>query len=261
MVAPARRPPCRATARRRPSCPRAWRPPRGTRRRARSARGAAGWSSRPKLRAASAPAVVTMFQPARPPLTWSSEAKRRARLNGSLYVVEAVAISPIRLGRRRRARSAARSARALPGGRRPMSPHSTGQSARKTRVELAALGDLREVLVVARRRGGANGSLSGSRHDASWWPGAHQERVEVQVPWWSWVMRLPVSRARRRAGRGGDSGGVRPGRRAARGGGAEVAGRRVAVVGELDPVVRGRSGPRRARAPGRPARSPRRRRG
>ena len=38
-----------------------------------------------------------MFQPARPPLMWSSEPNWRARLNGSVYVVEAVAISPIRL--------------------------------------------------------------------------------------------------------------------------------------------------------------------
>ena len=37
-----------------------------------------------------------MFQPARPLLRWSSEANSRARLYGSLYVVEAVAISPIR---------------------------------------------------------------------------------------------------------------------------------------------------------------------
>ena len=37
-----------------------------------------------------------MFQPARPPLRWSSEANSRARLYGSVYVVEAVAIRPIR---------------------------------------------------------------------------------------------------------------------------------------------------------------------
>jgi hypothetical protein len=35
--------------------------------------------SRPKLAASSAPADVTMFQPARPPLMWSREAKLRAR--------------------------------------------------------------------------------------------------------------------------------------------------------------------------------------
>ncbi|CPU66375.1 Uncharacterised protein [Mycobacteroides abscessus] len=40
----------------------------------------AGWSSRPKLRAISGPAVVTTFHPARPPETWSIDAKRRARL-------------------------------------------------------------------------------------------------------------------------------------------------------------------------------------
>ena len=38
-----------------------------------------------------------MFQPARPPLMWSSEAYLRAMWNGSLYVVEAVATRPMRL--------------------------------------------------------------------------------------------------------------------------------------------------------------------
>ena len=36
-----------------------------------------------------------MFQPARPPLMWSSEAKRRAMWNGASKVVEPVAIRPI----------------------------------------------------------------------------------------------------------------------------------------------------------------------
>ena len=36
-----------------------------------------------------------MFQPARPPERWSSEANFRARWYGSLYVVDAVAISPM----------------------------------------------------------------------------------------------------------------------------------------------------------------------
>jgi hypothetical protein len=40
---------------------------------------------------ASASAPVTMFQPARPALIWSSEPKQRARLYGSVYVVDAVA--------------------------------------------------------------------------------------------------------------------------------------------------------------------------
>jgi hypothetical protein len=38
--------------------------------------------------------LVTTFQPARPPLMWSSEANRRARLNGELYVELAVPMSP-----------------------------------------------------------------------------------------------------------------------------------------------------------------------
>ena len=37
-----------------------------------------------------------MFQPARPSLIWSSEAKRRATWYGSSKVVDAVAIRPIR---------------------------------------------------------------------------------------------------------------------------------------------------------------------
>ena len=42
-----------------------------------------GTSESPKLCAASVLNVVTMFQPARPPEIWSSEANRRARLYGS----------------------------------------------------------------------------------------------------------------------------------------------------------------------------------
>jgi hypothetical protein len=41
--------------------------------------------------------VVTMFQPARPSLRWSSEAKRRRGDKGSSKVVEAVAIRPMLL--------------------------------------------------------------------------------------------------------------------------------------------------------------------
>ena len=40
--------------------------------------------------------LVTTFQPARPRLIRSSEAKRRARLNGELYDVVAVPTSPMR---------------------------------------------------------------------------------------------------------------------------------------------------------------------
>ncbi len=55
-----------------------------------------GWDSWPKFAAASAAAVVTTFQPARPPLMVSSVANRRARLYGSSYVVDAVATRPTR---------------------------------------------------------------------------------------------------------------------------------------------------------------------
>jgi hypothetical protein len=51
--------------------------------------------SRLKFCAARSPAEVTMFQPARPPLMWSSEVNQRARLYGSLKPVDAVAISPM----------------------------------------------------------------------------------------------------------------------------------------------------------------------
>ena len=76
-----------------------------------------------------------MFQPARPPLTTSSEAKRRARLKGSLYVVDAVAIRPIRLVAIAIAVSSTVGSIA-PEGRRPMSPQSTGVSAKKTESSL-----------------------------------------------------------------------------------------------------------------------------
>src|SRR3954451_15851094 len=56
-----------------------------------------GLLSRPKLAASCGVAEVTMFQPARPPLTWSTDASRRARLYGSLYVDDTVAMSPILL--------------------------------------------------------------------------------------------------------------------------------------------------------------------
>jgi hypothetical protein len=39
--------------------------------------------------------LVTTFQPARPRLMWSSEAKRRATLNGELYVELSVPTSPM----------------------------------------------------------------------------------------------------------------------------------------------------------------------
>jgi hypothetical protein len=85
----------------------------------------------PKLRAASAPAVVTTFQPARPPLTTSADAKRRARLKGSLYVVDAVAISPIfSVAAATAVRSTVGSS--FPAGRRPTLPKITGESAKKT---------------------------------------------------------------------------------------------------------------------------------
>ncbi len=58
-------------------------------------------SVNPKFSAASGFEVVTRFQPARPPLIWSSDAKRRAIMKAGSKVVEAVnaaATVPISIG-------------------------------------------------------------------------------------------------------------------------------------------------------------------
>jgi hypothetical protein len=72
-----------------------------------------------------------MFHPARPPLTWSSEAKRRARLYGELYVVDAVAIRPTCSVAVASTVSSV-SGSITPAGRCATSPHSAGLSARKS---------------------------------------------------------------------------------------------------------------------------------
>ncbi len=78
---------------------------------------------------------MTTFQPARPPLTWSTLANRRARLYGSLYVVDAVAISPIREVAAAIAVSSTVGS-SEPAGRRPTLPNSTGESAKKIESNL-----------------------------------------------------------------------------------------------------------------------------
>src|SRR5229473_2100978 len=60
----------------------------------------------PKFNPATASEVVTMFQPTRPWLTWSSVRIDRARLYGWLNVVEAVRTSPKCWVERARRRSA-----------------------------------------------------------------------------------------------------------------------------------------------------------
>ena len=77
-----------------------------------------------------------MFQPARPPLTWSTDASRRARLYGSLYVDETVAISPIRLVCCDSAVSRV-SGSSWPGGRNSPLPVSAGPSARNSESNFA----------------------------------------------------------------------------------------------------------------------------
>ena len=143
-------------ARRRPSCPRAWRPPRGTRRPARSARRAPAGRPARSCAAASGPAVVTTFQPARPPLTWSTRGEAagqvervvvrrgRGRDQPDPLVAMAIAVSST-VGS------------SAPAGRRPTSPKSTGESAKNTESSFAALGDLRQLAGSAGRRGGRTG--------------------------------------------------------------------------------------------------------
>jgi hypothetical protein len=121
------------------------------------------------LRAASSVAVVTMFHPARPLLTWSREANRRARLYGELYEVDAVAMSPMR------SVTPANTVSSVRGSRN--AERSTADVAvelrlvrEEERVERAAFSNPGEVRVVATSVA-ANGSLSVSRHDASWCPG------------------------------------------------------------------------------------------
>ena len=205
-------PPCRRRARRPPRCPRAWATPRGTPPPARSARACAGCSSRLKLRAASGPAVVTTFQPARPPLTWSSEANRRARLYGSLYVVDAVAISPIRsVAAGERGQQHGRLQRA---GRPPADVPDQHRASRRRRSSRAcrarrSRGQLLVVRDVERARTGrspaAATTLRGGRR-------AHQERVQVQQLGLSSVMSVDSrSPGRREAASSGTRRSANPG--------------------------------------------------
>ena len=78
-----------------------------------------------------------MFHPARPFETWSTEASRRARAYGSLYVVDAVAIRPILVV------AAATAVRTVNGSNCPDArnspvPMATEPSARKIESNLAA---------------------------------------------------------------------------------------------------------------------------
>ncbi len=90
-----------------------------------------GEVSKPKFAPASRAAVVTTFQPARPWLIASSDANRRARLYGDSYVVDAVAIRPIRSVTAAIAASRIVGSR-VSGGRRAGLLKSDGLSAKKT---------------------------------------------------------------------------------------------------------------------------------
>ncbi len=109
-----------------------------------------------------------MFQPARPPLTWSSVAKRRARLKGSLYDVDAVAMSPMRVVAIAIAVSSTVGSSA-PAGRLPTSPKRAGESAKNTE-SIRPRSAVRASSTKCRTSVLLRASLSGSRQDASWWP-------------------------------------------------------------------------------------------
>jgi hypothetical protein len=120
-----------------------------------------------------------MFQPARPPLTWSTDASRRARLYGSLYVDDTVAMSPILLVAWDRAVSSV-SGSSWPGGRNSPVPMIAGPSARNSESNLAFSAN-RASLIQCCRSKSARGLPAGSRHDASWWPASMRKALR-----WSW---------------------------------------------------------------------------
>lgn len=78
-----------------------------------------------------------MFQPARPLEMWSRVANARARVKGSEYVVEAVAISPIRSVRAAIAASSRIGSRAS-AARFSTLPVTAGMSAKKMASKAAA---------------------------------------------------------------------------------------------------------------------------
>ena len=79
-----------------------------------------------------------MFHPARPPEMWSRPAKRRATSKGCPYVVDAVAMSPIRSVDAASAASSVSGSRRLAPERRRTSPMSASASARNTESNFAA---------------------------------------------------------------------------------------------------------------------------
>jgi hypothetical protein len=79
-----------------------------------------------------------MFQPALPPETWSSPAKRRATSNGCPYVVDAVAMSPIREVVAASAESSVSGSIRLAAERRRTSPMSASASARNSESNFAS---------------------------------------------------------------------------------------------------------------------------
>ena len=118
-----------------------------------------------------------MFQPARPPLMWSSEANLRATWKGSLYVVDAVAISPMW------SVTAARAASSVSGSSPPSAlcrtlPSRARPSARNTESSLP-----RSAIVASswkwRRSVTWRGSVSGMPPGRLVVADAHEEGVQM----------------------------------------------------------------------------------
>ncbi len=116
-----------------------------------------------------------MFHPARPPERWSSPANRRATSKGCPYVVDAVAMSPIRSVEAASAASSVSGSIRLAPDRLRTSPMSASASARKTESNFAASA-IRVTRWWCARLTTASGSDSGSRHAASWWPASCRNR-------------------------------------------------------------------------------------
>ena len=134
----------------------------------------------PKFAASSGVAEVTMFQPARPPLTWSTDASRRARLYGSLYVDDTVAISPIRLVCCDSAVSRV-SGSSWPGGRNSPLPVSAGPSARNSESNFASSASWASCDPVRQVEVGTRIALRQPPRRLMV-ARLHEERVEVQFP-------------------------------------------------------------------------------
>ena len=139
-----------------------------------------GTSSRPKLAASSAPAEVTMFQPARPPLMWSSEANCgqgvRLVVAGGRGGDQADVLGGGRDRRQQRDRLEDRLGVVLDP--RP-DRETVGE---EHRIQLASFGDSREFLEVPDVAECCCASVRGWRHAASWWPTPIRNALRWNLP-------------------------------------------------------------------------------